>query len=58
MRNIVEYPITKDEMIAGLEELLAKELASPAIGSLRPVILSYVIDALKNGHYMPSKTDP
>jgi hypothetical protein len=46
MRNLVEYPVTADETITLVRTLLGRAQQSKAIGSMHPLILSYVLQYL------------
>ncbi len=43
MRNLKEYPVTKDEIVALLEDYQALALRRGGIGDMRPTLLSEAI---------------
>ena len=48
MRNISEYPITDQEIIDQLQQLLDIELASMSIGGMTALLLTRAIERIKN----------
>ena len=52
MRNILEYPITSDEVIWSLNEAIADFMGKNEIGSVNGLCLEYVKDYLtRNGNF-------
>lgn len=39
MRNTLQYPITKDEVISALENAITEELGKRLVGGIRPAAL-------------------
>lgn len=48
MRNIIEYPVTTDEVITVLSSIRDDILAEQTIGDLRAYIVELVIRNIKN----------
>lgn len=47
MRNLIEYPVTHDEIIQCLEERKRVVMASNCLGDMRPLLLEAAIDIVK-----------
>lgn len=47
MRNILEYPVTKNEVIEKLESIKDEELTSERIGGIDALIMTYLIEFLE-----------
>jgi hypothetical protein len=47
MRNILEYPVTLDEIINCLKQLRDREAAKPLIGDMTPLLLDMAICAVR-----------
>lgn len=48
MRNLVQYPITLDEIVETLETLKKQVLAEEHIGDIRPLCLDMAIAAVQH----------
>ena len=49
MRNLGQYPITKAEVIGVIKSLQEEENNKGTIGSIRPIILSYLEEFCASG---------
>lgn len=47
MRNILQYPVTNDEVIATLEQISGDIMSKGGIGDMRPYILRMLVDKCK-----------
>jgi hypothetical protein len=47
MRNLLEFPVTLDEVIEGLERLKADIMQEGACGDIRPLLLHRAIQIVK-----------
>jgi len=47
MRNELEYPVTKQEVIDYLSKLQDELIKEGVVGDIRPVLLDVAIDAVK-----------
>ena len=59
MRNIKEYPITREEIIACLEDVISSLIyglksGSSPIGDMRPLLLRKAIDIIQTGTFDPN----
>lgn len=56
MRNTVEYPITKDEIVDCLREFITECVQGKTglIGDIRPILLQKAIDIIQTGTFDPS----
>lgn len=48
MRNLLQYPITDEEVIGYLKQLADEALKEEAIGDMRPLFLDYAIEAIRD----------
>jgi hypothetical protein len=50
MRNTLEYPVTKQEVIDYLVRLQEQLINEGAVGDMRPIYISIALDAVKEHH--------
>lgn len=57
MRNLIEYPITIEEVVATLRRTAAELSQEERIGDMRPLILEQAADALEKISNIVQKWD-